>query len=359
MIILYILLLLVSFYILAIVCERYFVQSLQIIGNKLRLSDDVVGATLMAAGSSAPELFTSLIATFTIGAEDIGAGTIVGSAIFNILIIIGASAYVATAKLKWQPVIRDLLVYILAIGLLFFTFRDGRVTLTEVSLYLGLYAAYIILLSQWKRITGSDKASNSLTDISDQVENIEHDLEKNKVGWRFTLYVIDNIVDKFFPDLNKRPQLYGITFAISIVIIIALSWILVESAVGVAHILSIPQAIIALTILAAGTSIPDLISSIVVARQGKSDMAISNATGSNIFDILFGLGLPWAIFTLVHGESLVVATENINSSVILLLASAIAIIAILIIARFKIGKKIGVSLMAVYLGYVLYTIYLI
>src|SRR5690606_22491483 len=102
--ILYALGLVVTFYALAKLCDQYFVKSLDIISKKLKLSEDVAGATFMAVGSSAPEFFTAVIAVFSISTSDIGAGTIVGSAIFNILIIIGASAIAATAYLKWQPV---------------------------------------------------------------------------------------------------------------------------------------------------------------------------------------------------------------------------------------------------------------
>ena len=100
---------LLSFYLLAEVCEKYFVESLEKISIQLNLSRDAAGATLMAVGSSAPELFVSLMALFKPGEEAMGAGTIVGSAIFNILVIIGASVAVRKATVLWQPVIRDML----------------------------------------------------------------------------------------------------------------------------------------------------------------------------------------------------------------------------------------------------------
>jgi len=93
MIILYLFVLIIAFYLLAIVCEDFFIGSLDAISDKLKLPSDVAGATLMAVGSSAPELFTALFALFRAGNHgDVGAGTIVGSAIFNILVIIGVSA---------------------------------------------------------------------------------------------------------------------------------------------------------------------------------------------------------------------------------------------------------------------------
>src|SRR5690554_2806155 len=105
MAVLYFLILITIFYLLAKVSEDYFVESLDIISRKLKLPEDVAGATLMAVGSSAPEFATALIAVLGTGTEDIGAGTIVGSAIFNILVIVGASALVSGAFLRWQPVV--------------------------------------------------------------------------------------------------------------------------------------------------------------------------------------------------------------------------------------------------------------
>lgn len=88
-VVVYLLLMLFAFAVLAKICDKYFVQSLEIISKKMKLTDDVAGATFMAIGSSAPEFFTAAIAMMTVGSEVVGAGTIVGSALFNLLVIIG------------------------------------------------------------------------------------------------------------------------------------------------------------------------------------------------------------------------------------------------------------------------------
>ena len=103
MILLLILAMLFAFYLMAEVCDKYFVASLEKISKRLKLSPEAAGATFMAAGSSAPELFVSLMALFKPGEEAMGAGTIVGSAIFNILVITGASLVVRQAFVIWQP----------------------------------------------------------------------------------------------------------------------------------------------------------------------------------------------------------------------------------------------------------------
>ncbi|MCB0476326.1 MAG: hypothetical protein KDC69_11665, partial [Flavobacteriaceae bacterium] len=107
MLVLMILVMLLAFYLLAEVCDKYFVDSLEKISKRLNLSPEATGATFMAIGSSAPELFVSLMSLFKPGEEAMGAGTIVGSAIFNVLVITGAAVVVRQAFIIWQPVIRD------------------------------------------------------------------------------------------------------------------------------------------------------------------------------------------------------------------------------------------------------------
>merc|ERR550514_2676796 len=102
---------------LGTICDEYFVPALEVIVKRLGISNDVAGATFMAAGSSAPELFTSLVATFLIPSSA-GVGTIIGSAIFNILVIVGATCFFAGQVLRiwWYPLTRDCCFYILAIA---------------------------------------------------------------------------------------------------------------------------------------------------------------------------------------------------------------------------------------------------
>ena len=283
MLLLYVLGLLLCFYLLALVCEDYFVVSLDILSKKLKLPEDVAGATLMAIGSSAPELFTAIIALTKVGAENVGAGAIVGSAIFNVLVIVGASAVVATAYLNWKPVLRDMLFYIFSIVVLLFTFRDGTITLLEASVYVLIYAAYILLLSQWRRFVPAPV-------LEPQASEHASAPKKNHVhGFAHAVF------RALLGNVRAHPGVYLRTFFLSILIIGGLSWVLVELAVLLAHSLGISEVIIALTVLAAGTSVPDLLSSLAVARQGRGGMAVSNAIGSNTFDILIGLGAPWLL----------------------------------------------------------------
>lgn len=345
MIIIYLLVLVVAFYLLAVVCEDFFIGALDKISDKLKLPSDVAGATFMAVGSSAPELFTALFAVFRSGNHgDVGAGTIVGSAIFNILVIIGASASFKRAKLTWQPVIRDTIFYVLTILLLLAVFWDGQVVLAEALIFVVGYVLYVGTVVIWKKILPYKD-----TDVIEVFEDAQKKHMFAKLSKRLISYVI--------PDPNKKPNAYLVTFGMSVGALAVLSYVLVEAAVGIGDILHINPTIIALTVLAAGTSIPDLLSSIAVAKQGRGDMAVSNAVGSNIFDILFGLGFPWLLVFMIKGEhSIAVGRDNLLSSVFLLLATVVAILFILITRNWTIGRRAGIALIFLYVIYLLYII---
>jgi K+-dependent Na+/Ca+ exchanger-like protein len=346
MIFIYLLTLLVSFYLLAVVCDEFFIESLDIMAKKLKMSSDVAGATLMAIGSSAPELFTSFIAVIRPGNHaDIGAGTIVGSAIFNILVIIGASALFKRAKLNWQPIVRDTLFYCLSILLLLYAFWDGQIIFREAILFLGLYVAYLGAVINWRKWF-------PYKEKEDPIEMVEEAGEKNKLA-----KASKKLLGFLIPDVSKYPKKYVRVFISSILMIGALSFVLVEAAVGLGEIMHIHPAIIALTVLAAGTSIPDLMSSVIVAKQGRGDMAISNAVGSNIFDILIGLGAPWVIILLVKGTPVTVANENLMSSIFLLFATVAAVFFILLLKKWSIGRRAGLVLIGIYLLYLGYNVW--
>ncbi|GCB66317.1 hypothetical protein scyTo_0007855, partial [Scyliorhinus torazame] len=132
---------------LAIVCDEFFVPSLTVIIDKLQISDDVAGATFMAAGGSAPELFTSLIGVF-ISHSNVGIGTIVGSAVFNILFVIGMCAVFSKEilHLTWWPLFRDVSFYIIDLILLIIFFRNNTIVWWESVILLSAYGCYVTFM---------------------------------------------------------------------------------------------------------------------------------------------------------------------------------------------------------------------
>jgi len=347
MIILYILVLLLSFYILAKVVDDYFVDALDKIAEKLKMSSDAAGATLMAVGSSAPELFVAVFAVLRPGEHDgIALGNIVGSALFNILAITGAATIVREAIISWKPVARDMVFYAASILLLLFTLQDGIFTYLEAGLFIGTYLIYVIIVIYWKKMV--NQSANEINETKEIVKK-----KKEKLFIKKLMKPIDYIIDLIFP--NKKH--YTSIFLIAITIIAGISWVLVESAIEIAHILNISEAIIAVTVLAVGTSIPDLFSSIIVSKQGRGGMAISNAVGSNIFDILIGLGLPFLILVIASaGGKVNVDVGNIQISVYFLLASVFVVFLLFILNKWKVGKIFGGTLILIYLTYVTWAI---
>ena len=326
MILLWILLLSVSFYILSIICNRYFTPSLQRIGKRWDLSSEATGATLMALGSSAPELSISLIALFKVGEHaELGTGNIVGSAIFQFLVIIGAVALIKEVHLNWKPFLRDMTFYTIAVILLVFFLFDGTIQLYEPIVFLSVYVAYVFIVINSKKILG----------YKDPVKNPPEGEGPHSIIKTF---------------VKNHPY---VVFLMSVAAIGIVSWFLVESAINIAHFAGIPEVIIAILIVAAGNSIPDLLSSIKAARETMPDMAVSNAIGSNNFDIMFGLGFPWLIALFITQKPIMIASKNLFNTALILLGTVILTFVILIIKKWRLTKSTGYLLLGSYAVYVI------
>jgi sodium/potassium/calcium exchanger 2 len=143
------------------------------------------------------------------------------------------------------------------------------------------------------------------------------------------------------------------TFLVSIAWIGAFAWLMVEGIEIIGRQIGVPVFIMALTFLAAGTSVPDLLSSVVVARQGKGDMAVSSSIGSNIFDVAVGLPLPWLCYTIYFREPVKVAQASaVFISVGILLFMVLAVIFSIMASGWKMSRALGVGMFGLYLVYV-------
>jgi len=360
MIIIHIIILILTFYLLAIICDKYFVESLEKISEKLKISKEVTWATFMAIWSSAPELFTSIFALFAIfwswdTESSIWAWTIVWSAVFNVLVIIWATAIVIrkNKKIKRWPIARDLVFYSLTIILLFVTFWDWMITFYETIIFVASYILYIFIVANWsKRWKYSDE---EIPDIEAWFESKEDEVRESYSWiWRITTKIFNIII----PNPNLWKNRFYRTFLVSISIIAFLAHFMVESAVAVAQWFGIPQAIVGLTILAAGTSIPDLISSMIVAKKWHWNMSVSNALWSNVFDILFGLWFVYFVYFLVHGIDTVIIVDQASLllSIWLLLWSVLLVLVWFLVYKRKLTKWLGWILIAVYIAYLIFNV---
>ena len=137
-------------------------------------------------------------------------------------------------------------------------------------------------------------------------------------------------------------------FVQSIIWIGAYSYIMVECATHLGQSVGIPDVVMGLTILAAGTSVPDLLSSVAVARQGHGDMAVSSSIGSNIFDVLIGLPFPWLLYTTVTGDVVHVNADNLSLSLMILIAMLVFVIGIIHLCSWKLTKPLGFMMFVMY-----------
>ncbi|XP_072251703.1 sodium/potassium/calcium exchanger 3-like isoform X2 [Leuresthes tenuis] len=482
------------FHALAIVCDVYFVPSLEKVSENLQLSQDVAGATFMAAGSSAPELFTSLIAVF-ITKGDVGVGTIVGSAVFNILVIIGLCGIFSgqPISLSWWPLFRDAVFYIVSIVVLILVIYDEKVLWWETIILISMYGIYIIIMKfnrslcclverhcrvdgqpclnslrratavgnvgdcdndmvplkpdscvvagqdsaavmvdelltlhphqltfserqrliqaqvspeegaasgeeglgasgTWSRENGTaaegdrqplegetERIKETEVETGGGVQAKEEEEEEDEQeegegentpfkpfvvpdGWCVRLkwllsWPVSLLLHFTIPDCNlpRWERWYLFTFFSSTLWIALFSYLMVWMVTIISYTFGIPDVIMGITFLAAGTSVPDCMASLIVARQGMGDMAVSNSIGSNIFDVLLGLGFPWALRTLIvsYGSVVTINSKGLVYSVILLLASVILTVLCVHLNRWRLDRRLGLCLLLLYAVFLL------
>jgi sodium/potassium/calcium exchanger 5 len=347
---------------LAIVCDDYFVTSLEDISEALKLSPDVAGATFMAAGSSAPELFTSLMGVFAVK-NDVGIGTIVGSAVFNLCCIIGGTALFTpfTLVIDWKPITRDSFFYGLSIAAMIYVLKDGIVTLYEATFLVICYCLYVLVMYFNESLMSCiSKACNEVENEKEEEEKEEEEEEDEDDApiAKAVARPLNLIFEVTIPNcsLPHNKNKYLLTFFASIIWIGVLSYFMVTWASKLGCIWNIHPAIMGVTVLAAGTSVPDAIGSLLVARDGQGDMAVSNAIGSNVFDILLGLGLPWMLSGLIFPTSggVPVDAEALMPLSIILIGTLGAVYVVALLSGFRLTKCVGLIFFSFYFIFVAY-----
>eukprot|EP00659_Diplonema_papillatum_P002806 gene2807-4386_t len=568
-----------TFVALAVVCDDYFVPALEVLTEKLALSEDVAGATFMAAGGSAPELFTSVLGEF-VARSNVGFGTIIGSAVFNVMFVIGACS-IATAPLypdglplTWWPLFRDSFFYSVDLGLLTWFYSDQDIQWYESMTLLFMYLAYVLFM--WKshivqefveRKVGSPKrrqsasfkptsvelesmlrdggstyqsptqtyadpypsppsspppplyiqkfvptsprgvsspmaspvrpssrngslqqyafpegaqgglgargglnggqsvfgsptfksaasplSPNGRTSIAGEYEGarrpsypisllpgqeadiaaycsdggahgkrspfgspdagrntrrasreppaatelllppaddtlcqVHNNLPDPETGsldnppdetelslWSpiefptaadgcvarlkyVAVYPINFALWLTVPNCGRdeKKHLFAVAFVFSILWIAVFSYLMVWWAEVLGRALDIPVVVMGYTLLAAGTSVPDLITSILVARKGFGDMAVSSSIGSNIFDITFGLPLPWMLRACSNGfKAIHVESDSLLPSVAMLFIMLLAVIGSIKFFGWRLNRKLGAICFLFYIIFV-------
>ena len=316
-----------------------------------------------AAGSSAPELFTSLMGVFAVK-NDVGIGTIVGSAVFNLCCIIGGTALFTpfTLTIDWKPITRDVFFYGLSIAAMIYVLADGWVTLIEASALIVCYFFYVLFMyfntaiMDW--VNGVCGESHGYNDAADHKKDDEDDDDDESPIAKAVARPLQLIFEVTIPNcsLPQNKNRYLVTFFMSILWIGVLSYFMVTWASKLGCIWNIHPAIMGVTVLAAGTSVPDAIGSLLVARDGQGDMAVSNAIGSNVFDILLGLGLPWTLSGLIWPaqKGVPVDADQLLELSFILVGTLAAVYGVTVLSGFRLTKCVGLIFFSFYFLFVAY-----
>lgn len=284
----------------------------------------VVGLTIVAMGTSAPEVAVSVGAVSS-GVTDLAVGNVVGSNIFNVLVILGLSALFAPLSVHIQIIRQEVPIMIAASVLLTVMVLDGRIARWEAGLLTVLMVGYNLLLIRQAR-RGS-KANQ---------DEFEHALEHRQgraAGWRHHW------------GLQVAMILGGLAL-----LVVGANW-LVDSATTFARAMGVSDLVIGLTVVAAGTSLPEVAASLAATLRGERDIAVGNVIGSNLFNILGCLGLSG----LIPADGLLVAPAVMNFDIWVMLAVAFACLPIFLTGR-EVARWEGALLLAYYVAYTTYLI---
>lgn len=286
----------------------WFVDGASGLARKLGIPQLVIGLTIVAMGTSLPEAAVSISAALR-GNAEITIGNIVGSNILNILIILGVTALIATLKVADSTVRYEIpFMIVVTFVLLWLGYTGGQVTRLEGIILWVLFLLYLRYLYMMAK------------------KGKEEEREAEQLS---------------------TAKIIGLILA-GVVMIAAGSNCAVEGASNLAKALGISQRFIGLTIVALGTSLPELVTSVSAARKHNADIAIGNIVGSNIFNILFIVGTTALITPVTFASGFVVDT---------LIAAAVGILLFVCVARTKeLRKKAGIVML---LAYILYFLYLL
>jgi len=299
--------------------------------------------------------------------NDVGIGTIVGSAVFNLCCIIGGTALFTpnVLTIDWKPITRDTFFYGLSIAAMIAVLRDGLVTMPEASALIVCYFFYVLfmyfnpsIMSGVARCCGENPSEK--VDSDDKKEDEEEEDEDESPIAKAISRPLNIAFEVTIPNcsLDQNKDRYLITFFASIMWIGILSYFMVTWASKLGCIWNIHPAIMGVTVLAAGTSVPDAIGSLLVARDGQGDMAVSNAIGSNVFDILLGLGLPWVLSGLVYRGSagITVDAANLVPLSFILVGTLVAVYTVTLLSGFRLTPLVGLIFFSFYFIFVAYNL---
>ena len=288
------------------------------------IPESVRGATIDAVASSLPELFSTLFFLFVYDQFASGVGTIAGSAVYNILVIPGLCALIAKNLTVTKDVVwRDGVFYILSQLLLVAFLVTGRLTWYMGAILLGFYVVYVVFLHRHAK--------------THEHSEDHHDFGRPPWGG----------------DWTKGKA--WLVLALSTLVVAGACQLLVTSTVNLAVQWAVPAYFVAVILAAAATSVPDTAISVHSTIKGDHSGAVSNAFGSNVFDIDVGLGLPLLLYTLTTGRSIPIHGRGIAHLWIVLIGASAASL-LIVGTNCRITRKKSILMLGLYAGFVVYAV---
>lgn len=309
-------------FVLLIAGADFLVNGASSIAKRNRIPELVIGLTIVSFGTSMPELVVNLLASFD-GSSEIAIGNVFGSNIANVLLILGVAALIKPLPIQKSIYFTEIPISLVATFMVGFLANaalfdpNGGLALSQLDgiillFFFGLFMAYIYVISRTKQEMG--ELTESEIDVMPKMKSI--------------LYIVGGSVGLFLGGM----------------------WV-VDGAIQIATDFGLSQTFIGLTVVAIGTSLPELVTSAVAAKKGQADMAVGNVIGSNIFNLLWILGLSASINPLPFD---IVTNTDI---LMVIAASTLLIFAVIIGKKPRIDRWEGAVFVAVYISYIVYLVY--
>lgn len=290
-------------FVLLIKGADYFVDGASAVARLLRVPSVVIGLTIVAMGTSAPEAAVSITAGIS-GSNEIAISNVIGSNLFNLLMVIGICAAIRAFATDMEILRRDMPVNIAATIVLLLFLLDGKINRVEGGFLLIVLIIYLVVVvrSALKNRGTKQEAVSGTNSASKPSEQGESEASEKKLSIpQIIIYILGGLL--------------------------AIVWggdLVVDNAQRIALSFGMSPMLVGLTIVALGTSLPELVTSIVASRKGESGLALGNAVGSCLFNILFILGISSVISPITMAGSSVV--ESITDTAILIGVSTLMLI---------------------------------
>lgn len=305
-------LLLVLGFVLLIKGADFFVEGSSDVARLFKIPSVVIGLTIVAAGTSAPEAAVSITAGLA-GSNDIALNNVIGSNVFNLLVVVGVCAAIKVFTADEIIFKRDLPICIGLTALLTIFLFDGSLGLVDGIVLLVLFVSYIAM-TVVIALKGRDK------------NQPEEETKKQRKWWLSLIFIAGGLA--------------GVIFGGDLV---------VDSASKIAVNLGMSEALVGLTIVAVGTSLPELVTSATAARKGDSGMALGNVVGSNIFNILLILGASSVL-------SPIGTNPNTMFDILFCLGVTIFTFVAIALCKKKVNRPVGIAMILLYIAYMIFAI---